>query len=208
MNPQAGGKREAGKVERRDRLYEAALTLFRAQGYENTTVDQIARQAEVAKGTFFNYFPTKDAVLRYMGAREIGRLGAASLSGGGTSAIGNLKRFLATLATNMERDRELVKLIFARGIGVPELMCGDAGGFSVQPTAVLLIRRAQHLGEINRGLDPDILAGALDVLYLQQLVRWCESETPYPLGERLTGNPRPVDDRHRSPIGDRIWRHL
>jgi AcrR family transcriptional regulator len=187
MNEQPTGKREAGKLARRDRLYDAAVTLFREQGYENTTVDQITRRAGVAKGTFFNYFPTKDAVLRYMGEREIGRLGAASLTGGSTSAVGNLKRFMAALATGMERDRELVKLIFAKGMAVPDLLCGDAGGFSVQPTTGLLIRRAQHLGEINRDLDPDILAGALDALYLQQLVRWCEAGTPYPLRERLTG---------------------
>ena len=187
MNEQPTGKREAGKLARRDRLYDAAVTLFREQGYEHTTVDQIARRAGVAKGTFFNYFPTKDAVLRYMGAREIGRLGAASLAGGSTSAVGNLKRFMATLATGMEHDRELVKLIFARGMTAPDMMCGDAGGFSVQPTTSLLIRRAQHMGEINRNLDPDALAAALDVLYLQQLVRWCGAETPYALHERLTG---------------------
>jgi AcrR family transcriptional regulator len=187
MNDQPAGKRETGKLERRDRLYEAAVTLFREQGYENTTVDQIARRAGVAKGTFFNYFPTKDAVLRYMGAREIGRLGAASLAGGSTSAVGNLKRFMAALATGMERDRELIKLIFAKGMAVPDLMCGDAGGFSVRPTTSLLIRRGQHLREINRDLDPEALAAALDALYLQQLVRWCETETPYALGERLTG---------------------
>jgi AcrR family transcriptional regulator len=187
MNELPAGKREAGKLARRDRMYEAAVTLFREQGYENTTVDQITRRAGVAKGTFFNYFPTKDAVLRYMGARAIGRLGAASLAGGSTSAVGNLKRFMAALATGMERDRELVKLIFARGMTVPDMMRGDAGGFSVQPTTSLLIRRAQHLGEINRGLDPDTLAAALDALYLQQLVLWCEAETPYALRERLTG---------------------
>jgi AcrR family transcriptional regulator len=187
MNELPAGKREAGKLARRDRMYEAAVTLFREQGYENTTVDQITRRAGVAKGTFFNYFPTKDAVLRYMGARAIGRLGAASLAGGSTSAVGNLKRFMAALATGMERDRELVKLIFARGMTATDMMCGDAGGFSVQPTTSLLIRRAQHLGEINRGLDPDTLAAALDALYLQQLVLWCEAETPYALRERLTG---------------------
>ena len=73
MNELPAGKREAGKLARRDRMYEAAVTLFREQGYENTTVDQITRRAGVAKGTFFNYFPTKDAVLRYMGrARSAG----------------------------------------------------------------------------------------------------------------------------------------
>ena len=181
------GKRETNKRARKEAIYQVAVELFRRQGFEATRVEEITEAAGVAKGTFFNYFPTKDAVLRYMGAREIGRLGVASLAGGSTSAVGNLKRFMAALATGMERDRELVKLIFARGMTAPDMMCGDAGGFSVQPTTALLIRRAQHLGEINRDLDADALAAALDALYLQQLVRWCEAETPYVLGERLTG---------------------
>ncbi len=187
MPPAPTSKREAGKQTRRDLLYEAALTLFRQQGYEQTTVDQITRQAGLAKGTFFNYFPTKDAVLRYMGAREIGRLGASSLTGGSTSAIGNLKRLLTALAASLEADRELVRLIFARGITVPDLLCGDAGGFSIRPTAALLLRRGQNMNEVAAWLDPDVLAAALDALYLQQLVCWCQAEQPYPLAERLTG---------------------
>lgn len=186
MQP-AGGRRETGKLERRDRLYEAALDLFREQGYENTTVDQITRRAGLAKGTFFNYFPTKDSVLRFMGAREIGRLGAASLAGGNASAVGNLKRFMTALAASMARDRALVGLIFSKGMTVPELLTRDAGGFSVRPTVSLLIRRAQHMAEIDPRLDPDVLTAMLDALYLQQLVYWCESATDYPLAERLTG---------------------
>lgn len=181
-------KREQGKAARKERLYEAALGLFREQGYEATTVDQITRQAGLAKGTFFNYFPTKDAVLRYMGTREVGRLGAATLSLNGTnSSIGKLKRLMNALAASLERDRELICLIFRRGVTVADLMAGDAGGFSLQPTVALMIRQAQRQGEVNPNLDPDILAAALDALYLQQLIRWCESDNRYPLTERLTG---------------------
>ncbi len=189
MNPdQTASKREQGKLARKERLYEAALTLFRTQGYEATTVDQITRQAGLAKGTFFNYFPTKDAVLRYMGTREIGRLGAATLSvNGTTSSIGKLKRLMAALAASLERDRELICLIFRKGISVSDLMAGDAGGFSLQPTVALLIRQAQRQGEVNPHLDPDTLAAALDALYLQQLIRWCESSAQYSLADRLTG---------------------
>jgi AcrR family transcriptional regulator len=181
-------KREQGKLERKERLYEAALTLFRLQGYEATTVDQITRQAGLAKGTFFNYFPTKDAVLRYMGTREVGRLGAATLGLTGTnSSIGKLKRLMNALAASLERDRELVSLIFRKGVTVADLMAGDAGGFSLQPTVALLIRQAQRQREINPDLDSDTLAAALDALYLQQLIRWCESGNQYPLADRFTG---------------------
>jgi len=183
------GRREQAKLERRERIYEAALSLFRAQGYDSTTVDQITRHAGLAKGTFFNYFPTKDAVLRYLGTREIGRLGSSAMSNGNGrgTAIGKLKRLMAALATNLEQDRTLVSLIFRKGVTAPDLLAGDAGGFSLQPIASLLIRQAQYNGEVNRDLDPDGMAAALDALYLQQLVRWCESTRPYPLTERLTG---------------------
>ncbi len=187
MAGQTHGKRESSKHERRERLYQAAVSLFREQGYEETTVDQITRRAGLAKGTFFNYFTTKDAVLRYMGERAIGRLGNISVAGGSASAVGNLKRFLVALANSLEQDRDLVRLIFNKGIAVPELLAGNAGGFSIRPTATLMIRRAQHQNEINPLLDPDALAMALDALYLQQLVLWCEAETPYPLAERFTG---------------------
>jgi AcrR family transcriptional regulator len=187
--PEQMGRREQAKLERRERIYEAALNLFRSQGYEGTTVDQITRHAGLAKGTFFNYFPTKDAVLRYLGSREIGRLSMWSNGNGhgrGT-AIGKLKRLMAALAENLEQDRTLVSLIFRKGVTAPDLLAGDAGGFSLQPVASLLIRQAQYNGEVNPDLDPDALAAALDALYLQQLVRWCESTRPYPLSERLTG---------------------
>jgi hypothetical protein len=98
-----------------------------------------------------------------------------------------LKRLMNTLVTSLENDRDLGCLVFQKGISVTDLLAGDAGGFSVQPMASLLIRQAQRAGEINPDLDPDMLASALDALYLQQLVRWCESSKPYPLADRLSG---------------------
>jgi AcrR family transcriptional regulator len=189
MNARPVGRREAAKLERRERLYEAALSLFRSQGYEATTVDQITQRAGLAKGTFFNYFATKDAVLRYLGAREIGRLGNTVLvaSPGTQSSLDKLKRLLSALAASLETNRDLVCLMFRRGISVPELLAGDAGGFSLQSMSALLIRQAQRTGEVNRELDADMLASALDALYLQQVVRWCEADMPYPLSRRLTG---------------------
>jgi AcrR family transcriptional regulator len=47
----------------RARILEAALDLFERQGYEATTVAQVAEAAGVTQMTFFRHFPTKDAVL-------------------------------------------------------------------------------------------------------------------------------------------------
>ncbi len=57
------GLRDTKKAKVRQALYEAALTQFRTAGYEDASVAAICKAAGVAKGTFFNHFPTKAHVL-------------------------------------------------------------------------------------------------------------------------------------------------
>jgi AcrR family transcriptional regulator len=55
--------RERKKAKTRAAIREHAMRLFMAQGYADTTVDQIADAAEVSPSTFFRYFPTKEDVV-------------------------------------------------------------------------------------------------------------------------------------------------
>jgi AcrR family transcriptional regulator len=59
----ASGLRERKKLRTRATLIEAAAELCLRQGFDNTTVDQIAAAADVSPRTFSRYFPTKDAVI-------------------------------------------------------------------------------------------------------------------------------------------------
>ncbi|WP_044576614.1 TetR family transcriptional regulator [Saccharopolyspora spinosa] len=56
-------RRERKKRLTRQRIVSAAIRLFDEQGYEETTVAQVAEAADVDPKTFFNYFRTKDEVL-------------------------------------------------------------------------------------------------------------------------------------------------
>ena len=61
-----GGKnsdrRQRRSAEIRERLFRAALKLFAEQGFAETTVEDITNAADVGKGTFFNYFPSKEHI--------------------------------------------------------------------------------------------------------------------------------------------------
>jgi AcrR family transcriptional regulator len=56
-------RRQRRSAETRERLFRAALNLFAQKGFGETTVEDITNAADVGKGTFFNYFPSKDHLL-------------------------------------------------------------------------------------------------------------------------------------------------
>jgi AcrR family transcriptional regulator len=67
---ETAGQAQSGETNRgaksravRQALVSAALDLFLAKGYEETTVDEIAERAGVGRRTFFRYFPSKDDVV-------------------------------------------------------------------------------------------------------------------------------------------------
>lgn len=61
--PRPAGRRETKKAETRRRLQAQALRLFSEQGYEQTTVAELARAAGVSERTYFRYFATKPEVV-------------------------------------------------------------------------------------------------------------------------------------------------
>jgi AcrR family transcriptional regulator len=69
--PARASRRERHRVETRERLYRAALELFGEHGFLETTVEDITEAADVGKGTFFNYFPTKEHILAAYGGQRI-----------------------------------------------------------------------------------------------------------------------------------------
>lgn len=71
-----GTQRERKRGRTREAIVEAAMERFRARGYDATTADEIAADAEVSRRTFFRYFPTKDAVVFHRHAARLARFEA------------------------------------------------------------------------------------------------------------------------------------
>ena len=74
---QALGRRARRRAETRAGIVRAALQLFARQGFFATTVEQITQAADVGKGTFFNYFPSKEHVLTGFGEFQLAKIRAA-----------------------------------------------------------------------------------------------------------------------------------
>ena len=71
------GRRERRSAETREALFRAALDLFARKGFTETTVEDITDAADVGKGTFFNYFPSKDHILLAFGEMQLAKLESA-----------------------------------------------------------------------------------------------------------------------------------
>ena len=124
------GLRERKKAKTRASIQEHALRLFREQGYDATTIEQIADAAEVSPSTFFRYFPTKeDVVLR----DEYDPLLVAAFRAqpAELSAVQAMRRsfrqvFDAIPAERVEQERERIALAMA----VPELRAASLDQFA------------------------------------------------------------------------------
>lgn len=65
------GRREKRKQEIRTRIEEAAYRLFRQQGIEDTSIEQICLEADVARRTFYGHFPNKHSLLGGLGISRL-----------------------------------------------------------------------------------------------------------------------------------------
>ena len=67
-------RRTRRSAETRERLFHAAMRIFAEKGFAEATVEDITNAADVGKGTFFNYFPSKEHILIAFSDMQLGKL--------------------------------------------------------------------------------------------------------------------------------------
>lgn len=72
--PATNSRRQKEKEDRKEQILAAARTVFFDEGIRRATVDAIAARAEVAKGTVYLYFPTKETILAHLLLEGLDRL--------------------------------------------------------------------------------------------------------------------------------------
>jgi len=171
------GLRQQRADETRARLFEAAVELFRRDGYHNTSVERIAAKAGVAKGTFFVHFPSKDAVITALVRIQTGAARKARLQA--LEKFGPIVALRAAVMTLGERAG--VSRTLSRGVLAATLESQDVGGEASELFDQLFAemkedaRLAKKRKMLERATDPDVLAASLMASYLGAVLHFTSS---------------------------------
>jgi AcrR family transcriptional regulator len=89
------GLRELKKRQTRELIADTAWRLFADRGFDRVTVAEVAREAQVAEATVFNYFPTKEDLFYHrLEAFEAGLVEAVVAREAGEPALAAVRRYL------------------------------------------------------------------------------------------------------------------
>jgi AcrR family transcriptional regulator len=168
-------RRERHRSEMRDRIFRAALQLFAERGFLQTTVEDITEAADVGKGTFFNYFPTKEHVLARYGEERILQIERAleSVRDRNESALHALEDLATDLAGQSSESPDLLRAVFAAHLScapvLTELQKRIQRGRELLEQIFAL---GQKHGEIRRDHSPAELSRLMRLIFMGVTVAW------------------------------------
>jgi AcrR family transcriptional regulator len=174
-HPAPLSRRERRSADIRERLFRAALHLFAVRGYLNTTVEDITEAADVGKGTFFNYFPTKEHVLATYGQERLAAIERAleKARNADGRVLPILKQLITGLCGQSSQSPELLRSIFAahyssavvRGALQKRLQRG-------RRLFAEMFALAQKSGEIRDDLSPADLGRLTHIIFMGLALVW------------------------------------
>ena len=177
-----GKKKEAAPPApegKRERILDAAIKVFAAEGFYNAKVSQIAHEAGVADGTIYLYFKSKDDLLINLFEDRMERVNANLREAIDTesTAVARLKRIVKLHLELVETNRDMAEVIsvelrqsskFIREYSNPKFA-------EFLRTIAGAVVEGQRTGELRTGIDPYVFAralfGALDEIALAWLVK-------------------------------------
>ena len=183
------GRREKRKQEIRTRIEDAAYELFKRQGVEDTSIEQICVEADVARRTFYGHFPNKHALLGGLG---ISRLYDQSepmlrlLMENQQTTRDRLEAMIdyieSNFATYQEIDRQLI--LIAPSTFADNTEKQREIGNSASASFTRLITAGIELGDVQTEFSPEILA-AMVVGTLNMLTTSWAMNSDYPIFAKL-----------------------
>jgi AcrR family transcriptional regulator len=169
------GRRARRQAETRARILRAALDLFARRGFFATTIEQITEAADVGKGTFFNYFPSKEHALAGFGEIQVSKVqGAlAEIRRGAEPLRDVLRRLAHALAEEPGRSPSLVRGILAAHSSSESFLKVMRRNLSRgRRLLAQVVAEGQRRGEIRLDIKPAELARLFQQTFFGVLVLW------------------------------------
>jgi TetR/AcrR family transcriptional regulator, cholesterol catabolism regulator len=171
------GRRERNKQKVKERLYTSALGLFAEQGYDHTSIDEIAERADVARGTFFNYFQRKDDLISAWGEQRRLKLLAALEEEGpthGVDAASRLHECMAILGHINEEERDLTTAMLSAWVKAGRPLTEEP---YIGRIFAEVVEAGRSKGELSADLSSEHVGNVLHDIYFGILYRWSQSPT-------------------------------
>jgi AcrR family transcriptional regulator len=194
--PRVAKKRRpaVAKAERRQQILHAARGLFAKRGYHLTTIDDIALQAGVARGTFYLYFEDKRAIFSDLIDRFGSQLAVAIVrivTDDPSRSVGeqvheNIRRIIGTCLA----ERPMTKILLTDAVGVDPTFDRKLAAFYDNMVGLLVetLKEGQTLGIVADG-EPRVLAnmahGALTELLYQAVTLGLAEESAEVLTQQI-----------------------
>jgi AcrR family transcriptional regulator len=166
-------RRERHHAEIRDRLFRAALELFAKRGFLETTVEDITEAADVGKGTFFNYFPTKEHVLATLGAESGAAIERALERARKEPVLSVLGELAADLAGQAKERPALLRTIYAAHASCAPVRAELQKRLHIGRRLMTeIFTMGQERGEIRRDISAAEMAYLIQLVLLGITVAW------------------------------------
>ena len=180
-HPPGLGRRERRAAETRVRLFRCALQLFAERGFPNVTVEDITQAADVGKGTFFNYFESKDHVLGVMAEIQLGKVAEAlALAGEGKRSIHSvLHHLFLRAAEEPGRSPDLARTLISSFLANEAVRVIIRREMSKGRKMVAqIVAAGQKNGEIDPRIKKEKLAIQLLQTFMGTVLFWSLHEKP------------------------------
>jgi AcrR family transcriptional regulator len=169
------GLREEKKERQRREIMDAAVALFRERGYDHARVQDIIERLRISESTFFNYFPTKDAILHEFALDQVDLFTALikhEIAARERSVSDRLREMMRVIAQVWSADREFMAVVVTRSSlfsATGEIRERELKSYDLFAE---LFREGQARGEIRADLDPMQLAEMLTGIYAFTGANW------------------------------------
>jgi AcrR family transcriptional regulator len=181
-------RRDRKAREMRRKILRAAQELFTTRGFDAVTMDEISHVADVARGTVFNYFPTKDSLCQGLGELHVEQI-HDEIAGGVTDALSPAERIEWLMRKQAElpgQNPEHCRTLLTRGLAA--LRPADPPIHKRQVFALFQkwVEEGQRSGEFRGDVGAEEIAGFLMGLEFQAVVSWAYGFTSRPLPDHLS----------------------